>query len=107
MADNVRELPSGLQRAIRTATIHRVRRIHGPDGRGACFHDAIELDEAACTVTCRRCGRVIDAFGFLVYLCNEEHALLFARHDLKRVTEELAELKRQIRNAKAALRRTK
>lgn len=75
----------------------------------ACLHRRIELDDVARRVYCADCQAEVDAFDSLAMLSNEFDRWVHARDRVKREAtqkqDELADLKRQVRNAKAALRR--
>jgi hypothetical protein len=106
MTDNVRELPNGLRRALRTATLQTIDKNKAPEDERYCTHSAWMLDESSRRVNCRRCGREVDAFQVLLELQREEHALLFSRHLNRQEEAKLIETKKQLANAKAALRRS-
>jgi hypothetical protein len=74
-----------------------------------CSHDRVELDTDARRVYCRQCGREVPPFDYLKKLARKFEQYTTALAEAKRQTRvaeaNLAELKREERNAKARARR--
>jgi hypothetical protein len=82
-------------------------RLRRPEG--FCAHRHSELDGASRRVYCRDCGVEVDPFTVLEKLANDYESFRVARDrmkaDAKRASQELEGVKRELRNAKARLRR--
>jgi hypothetical protein len=83
-------------------------------GRGVrrpCQHKRVQLDVEARTASCAECGAVRDPFDALVALAGrlENYKGWGERYraEAQRAADELEDLKRQVRNAKAQLKRWK
>ena len=78
--------------------------------RLTCFQEHIQVDEKNRRVTCGKCGREIDPIEALLILASDpDRWKEWIKHwqDQKlRAETELANIKRQIANAKATLRRS-
>jgi hypothetical protein len=98
------ELPTGYTGAPDDVPVRR----HRPE-LAHCLHRLTRLDVDAHRVYCRDCDAEVDPFGVLVQLAGAverwENARDRAHADAKHAAAELAEIKRQLRNAKAQLRR--
>lgn len=74
-----------------------------------CGHRETLVCEEERTVECKRCGAKLDPIAVLLMLANNADRYAFAtrhaRNESNRLHAELEDLKRQIRNAKATLRR--
>lgn len=100
---NVRELrprerdPDGLP----------IRRRRRPPGERYCGHHHVEVGDR--TLVCADCEADVDPFAFLEYLAHNLEQYTMARDrakaDAERMLAELADVKRQLRNAKAQRRR--
>ena len=77
--------------------------------RLACLQEHIRVDEKNRRVTCGKCGREIDPIEALMILARDpDRWKEWTAHTLeekRRADAQLADLKRQIANAKATLRR--
>lgn len=73
-----------------------------------CRHDAIYIDDHARILECRECGKVIDAYDYVLALAHKEIRLFEDIASLKKEQQELMstreKLKNDVRNAKARLR---
>lgn len=79
-----------------------------PDG-SFCRCRSVELCEHTRTITCSACGKVIDAFDYLAKWANEGGSAREAIKNLqiqRQISQaELDDLNRQIKNARATLKR--
>lgn len=74
-----------------------------------CMHQRLELDQDVRRVYCKDCESEVDLFDALVKFARDferhvEHRDR-AKHEARRAQERLTDIKRQVRNAKAQLRR--
>lgn len=76
----------------------------------ACRHRRVELDGQTRKVLCKECGAERDPFDALLTLADKlEHYKDWGtryKREAKQAEERLTDLKRQVRNAQAQLRRT-
>jgi len=76
-----------------------------------CRHAQVVVDDATRSVKCKACGRPLDAWRVLWREATNQTNLFGRLQDLKariaRATDELTEINRQLRNAKARLKRAK
>ena len=76
-----------------------------------CRCYSVTVDEQTRMLECDKCHRVIDPFDFLFEWAKREQSNVFninqRRREIKRLGEEIAELKRQRRNLKAQVARLK
>jgi hypothetical protein len=83
----------------------------GRSTRRPCFHKRVQLDVEARKVICAECEAVRDPFDALLLLTDELERYYGWRDRYKAeaqlAADELADLKRQVRNAKAQLARWK
>lgn len=74
-----------------------------------CAHRAVQVDEEKREVTCRSCGRVLDAFNVLLEYATNERNLVSRRkmlgEKLQRLHDEVERLKRDEKNIRARLAR--
>lgn len=81
----------------------------GHDRRPWCGHQRVTLDTETRRVHCRECGREVDAFDALHTIARDGERWLEQRDELRRqarrAADDLEELKRDERNAKARKRR--
>lgn len=74
-----------------------------------CLHKSVELDHDAHRVFCRACKREVDAFDFLAGLAREweryESWVRSHKRAARHAEDELDNIRRQLRNGKAQLRR--
>jgi len=74
-----------------------------------CLHRATEVCGEERIVTCKTCGATLDPIEVLVMMAGYRERLMFenkhARDQRDRVRAELEELKRDVRNTKARIRR--
>ncbi|MBU0516739.1 MAG: hypothetical protein KJ621_18440 [Proteobacteria bacterium] len=74
-----------------------------------CEHLPAELDPRLRTVRCLKCGLFLDPMQVLIELVNKHHPywvnLQRAENEFKRLQKDLVEVRRELRNAKARLRR--
>lgn len=79
--------------------------------QGFCWHRKFSLDGEAQRVYCRDCGREVPAFEALDTFAKEYQRHIDHRERAKREAnseqEKLEDVKRQVRNEKAKLRRLK
>jgi hypothetical protein len=79
--------------------------------RLSCFQEHIQVDEKNRRVTCGKCGREIDPIEALMILARDpdrwKEWIAHWQAKKQQAESELADLKRQISNAKATLRRTR
>lgn len=77
--------------------------------RASCYPHAFELDEQTRVVTCRLCTRVFDAFDAMIYMAQHWPDYQGHRQALQEeiadMRKEAEELKRQIKNHRATVRR--
>lgn len=94
---------------IRPATFEILPSPKKREPSGYCGCKSVELCEFTRTITCAKCGRVIDAFDWLTKWANEAGSVAEQIKQLKiqrQVSqEELDDLNRQIKNARATLKR--
>ncbi|CAM3487195.1 MULTISPECIES: hypothetical protein [Yersinia] len=73
-----------------------------------CKHGKILVDEHLRTLTCRRCGAVVDAFDWINLVCNGEAKvdweLKGLRGEIKQHREGLEKLKREEVNCRARIK---
>lgn len=74
-----------------------------------CDHPQVEIWEHYRLVKCRRCGRTLDAFNFLVEKGKQEKChfsnLKWLKHEIKQVEENKETLKKEIAKLKAEKRK--
>jgi hypothetical protein len=77
----------------------------------ACRHNRVWLDIDYRTVSCKRCGAVVDPYDHLLKLAAEWSNFAGwvrrAKYDRRELKAELEELKRQRRNLRAQVKRCK
>lgn len=81
----------------------------GPRETRYCLHPSMDLQKLTRQVICRDCKTVIDPFDAVVKVANEwerhAHWTAMQVQERKRAEEHLANVKREIKNAQARLRR--
>lgn len=88
-----------------------VTRRRPPRAKAFCRHQHTEVDARHRELVCTDCGSDVDPFAFLEQLAHEVDRHTAARdrakYDAERAQERLAEIKRLLANAQAALRRAR
>lgn len=87
-----------------------------PDGsltvkrKGWCGNEQFEIDEKGRSVKCMKCDRSVDPIDALITIAREwdrfRQELVHYGVETKKAREVLEDLQRQVRNAKAQIRRT-
>jgi len=76
-----------------------------------CRHGAVQLEKQTRLVTCKWCGAALDPFDVLMgearRQTNHWHNGNHLAREETRLREQLEDVKRKLRNAKAALKRAK
>lgn len=87
------------------------RRLHPKKSDKFCNHLALEVIEHTRTVQCKKCKAVLDAFDVLWKSATKQKNYLDWKGHYKaeeiKAREELEEVKRELRNAKARLQRAR
>ena len=84
---------------------------HGvkPKVYNACRHKQMLADEHLQQLECSECGRIMSAWDYILKVCKKEQMLFdhikYSEMEKKQLDDTLADLKRQIKNAKSQLRR--
>lgn len=80
-----------------------------PRQPGFCQHEKVTLDEHTRTVTCAKCGAVIDPFNFLLHnaktiqMAWQHHRM--AMHKVQEITERVDMLKREENRLRGIVKR--
>jgi hypothetical protein len=76
-----------------------------------CRHPAINVDERERTIRCRQCESLVDPFDWILgqvrSACRDLGWIKHLKTERGQLHAELADIKRQVKNAKAALRRAR
>lgn len=74
-----------------------------------CPHTKITLDEHRRQIECDDCGKVFEAFDYLLNWANGQQRIIWritaAKHESEQLTSQIEELKRQKRNLQVQVNR--
>lgn len=76
-----------------------------------CRHWNVNIDEKNRSISCRKCGTIIDPFGYLLQWAEEERQtelnLICLKQDEKRLKKGIEELRAEEKRIKARIRNAK
>lgn len=79
-------------------------------GKLYCRHDSVLVNEKERTLRCRRCDTLVEAFSYILHLCDTESRYVenvkYLRREEKQRRQNIEKLIQIERNAKARIRRS-